>query len=110
MIAAYAALRFSRARSAAPPRVLPVTVESDADLAGRLVDALPFAAFTVDARGRVRVFNAAACELFGVDRVRAMGRALIEVVPPVELERLGRGASAGIPQTAAGALGAGGRE
>ena len=110
MLATYAALRYSRARRAAPPRAVPVAVESAGDLAGRLVDALPFAAFTVDARGRVHVFNAAACELFGVDRVRAMGRALIEVVPSVELERMVQAALAGDTQTRDVAFGAGGRE
>jgi len=54
----------------------------------RLVRALPFPAFTTDARGRVRVFNAAAGELFGIDPQRAIGRALIEVVPSVALERM----------------------
>jgi two-component system phosphate regulon sensor histidine kinase PhoR len=99
-----------RTDRAAPPRDAPLAVDSDADLAGRLVDALPFAAFTVDARGRVRVFNAAACELFGVDRVRAMGRALIEVVPSVELERMVQAALAGDTQTRDVAFGGGGRE
>jgi two-component system phosphate regulon sensor histidine kinase PhoR len=94
----------------APQRPAPVTIEGDADLAGRLVDALPFAAFTVDARGRVRVFNSAACDLFGVDRHRAMGRALIEVVPSVELERMVDAALAGDTQTRDVAFGAGGRE
>jgi two-component system phosphate regulon sensor histidine kinase PhoR len=93
-----------------PARAAPAAVEGDLDLAGRLVDALPFAAFTTDARGRVRVFNAAACELFGVDRVRARGRALIEVVPSVELERMVLAALAGDTQTRDVAFGPGGRE
>ena len=94
----------------APPRAVPPAAEGGADLAGRLVDALPFAAFTVDARARVRVFNATACELFGVDRHRAMGRALIEVVPSVELERMVQAALAGDTLTRDVAFGAGGRE
>jgi two-component system phosphate regulon sensor histidine kinase PhoR len=54
----------------------------------RTIRALPFPAFATDARGRVRVFNAAAGELFGIDPQRAIGRALIEVVPSVVLERM----------------------
>jgi two-component system phosphate regulon sensor histidine kinase PhoR len=60
---------------------------------------LPFAAFTVGSGGRVRVFNAAAGTLFGVDRTRALGRALIEVIPSVELERMVQGAIAGETRT-----------
>ena len=97
-----------RTDRAAPPRAVPQAADGGADLAGRLVDALPFAAFTVDARARVRVFNAAACELFGVDRHRAMGRALIEVVPSVELERMVHAALAGEMQTRDVAFGGGG--
>jgi two-component system phosphate regulon sensor histidine kinase PhoR len=73
------------------------------------VDALPFAAFTVNDRGRVRVFNAAACQLFDVDRSRAIGRALIEVVPSVELERMVAAALGGETRTGDVAFGVGGR-
>ena len=97
-----------RTDRSAPPRVAPAAAEDDADLAGRLVDALPFAAFTVDARGRVRVFNAAAGDLFAVERGRAIGRALIEVVPSVELERMIQAALAGETQTRDVAFGGGG--
>jgi len=74
------------------------------------VDALPFAAFTVDVRGRVRVFNAAASVLFGVDRSRSIGRALIEVVPSVDLERMVQAALAGETRTADVVFGSGTRE
>jgi len=72
-----------------------VPVATEEDRAERLVEALPFAAFTVDWGRRVRVFNAAAGALFGVDPRRAPGRALIEVVPSVELERIVQAALAG---------------
>ena len=81
-------VRVARAERASAQRDDPAPVTTDHDRVERLVEALPFAAFTVDGRGRVRVFNAAAGELFGVDRRRAQGRALIEVVPSVELERM----------------------
>ena len=58
----------------------------------------------------MRVFNAAACELFGVDRARAIGRALIEVVPSVDLERMVQAALGGETRTADVAFGGGGRE
>jgi two-component system phosphate regulon sensor histidine kinase PhoR len=71
---------------------------------------LPFAAFTVDERARVRVFNAAAGELFGVDRARALGRAIIEVVPSVDLERMVEEALAAGPCSRDVILGRGTRE
>ncbi|MEA2689877.1 MAG: two-component system, OmpR family, phosphate regulon sensor histidine kinase PhoR [Candidatus Eremiobacteraeota bacterium] len=74
------------------------------------MDALPFAAFTVDGRSRVLVFNAAACTLFGVDRARAIGRALIEVVPSVELERMVQAALGGETRTRDVVFGSGARE
>ncbi|GAC1659931.1 MAG: hypothetical protein NVS4B13_06450 [Candidatus Elarobacter sp.] len=89
---------------------MPQPAEADRDHAARLVDALPFAAFTVDARARVLVFNAAACALFGVDRARAIGRALIEVVPSVDLERMVQAALAGETRTRDVAFGSGARE
>jgi two-component system phosphate regulon sensor histidine kinase PhoR len=110
MAATYAALRGGGAQRGAAQRVVPERVQADQDLAARLVDALPFAAFTVDARGRVRVFNAAACALFGVDRGRALGRALIEVVPSVELERMLTAALSGDTRTGDVTFGAGARE
>jgi two-component system phosphate regulon sensor histidine kinase PhoR len=80
--------RRTGAERASARRDDPTPVTIDHDRVERLIEALPFAAFTIDGRGRVRVFNAAAGELFGVDRRRAQGRALIEVVPSVELERM----------------------
>ncbi len=84
--------------------------ERAADGAARLVDALPFAAFTVDANARVRVFNAAAARLFGVERSRARGRAVIDVVPSVELERMLAAAIAGTTATRDVVFGTGARE
>jgi two-component system phosphate regulon sensor histidine kinase PhoR len=110
VLATYAALRASGRERTAAPRVAPSDVEEGQDRASRLVDALPFAAFTVDAGTRVRVFNATACELFGVDRGRALGRALIEVVPSVDLERMVRAALAGESRTSDVTFGSGARE
>ncbi|MBV8370921.1 MAG: PAS domain-containing protein [Candidatus Eremiobacteraeota bacterium] len=76
----------------------------------RLVEALPFAAFTVERNGRVRVFNAAAAALFGIDRGRAVGRAMIEIVPSVELERMVQSAIAGETRTRDVVLGSGARD
>jgi two-component system phosphate regulon sensor histidine kinase PhoR len=88
-VVTYAALRWGSARGGASAGVLDeLPNEPEIDRAVRLLEALPFAAFTVDAGLRVRVFNAAAASLFEVDRGRAVGRAIIEVVPSVELERL----------------------
>jgi two-component system phosphate regulon sensor histidine kinase PhoR len=82
----------------------------DGDRAARLVDALPFAAFTIDAGARVSVFNAAAAALFGVERARAIGRALIDVVPSVELERMLIAAAGGETATGDVVFGSGARE
>ncbi len=87
----WSSLRARPARPAAPsaasaPAVAAAHLEEDR--AARLVAALPFAAFTGRrARARPRVQRAAAV-LFGVDAGRAVGRAIIEVVPSVELERM----------------------
>jgi len=108
--ATYAALRAAGGERTAAPRSAPEPTGGDADRAARLVDALPFAAFTVDARSRVLVFNAAAGTLFGVDRARAIGRALIEVVPSVDLERMVQAALAGETRTGDVAFGSGARE
>jgi two-component system phosphate regulon sensor histidine kinase PhoR len=50
--------------------------------------AFPFAAFAFDREGHVTFVNAAGESLFGVVSGRVAGRALIEVVPSVEFERL----------------------
>jgi two-component system, OmpR family, phosphate regulon sensor histidine kinase PhoR len=110
MAVTYAALRASAAERSAAPHEAPEPAGGDGERAARLVDALPFAAFTVDARGRMLVFNAAACALFGVDRARAIGRALIEVVPSVELERMVHAALAGETRTRDVVFGSGTRE
>jgi two-component system phosphate regulon sensor histidine kinase PhoR len=71
---------------------------------------LPFAAFTIDRRLRVRVFNAAAATLFGVDPSRAVGRAIIELIPSVDLERMLAAALAGEISSRDVIFGSGGRE
>src|SRR5579875_206294 len=87
IIVTYAALRPRVARHAAPPAPAGPARAGD-DRAERLVAALPFAAFLVDDRARVRVFNNAAALLFTVDPDWAIGRAIIEVIPSVDLERM----------------------
>ena len=67
----------------------------DVEVFERLIEALPMAAVAVDERGLLRFVNAPAAALFRIDTARAHGRALIEVVPSVELERLMRRALAG---------------
>ena len=88
VVATYAALGGGARRGTPAARTGVETAPPEVDRAARLVEALPFAAFTVDATRRVRVFNAAAAALFEADRERAIGRAIIEVVPSVDLERL----------------------
>jgi two-component system phosphate regulon sensor histidine kinase PhoR len=94
VIATYGALRWGAPRTAAPT-VAAAPAEPPRDGVRGLLEALPFAAFTVDGSLRVRVFNAAAATLFEVDRERAVGRAIIEVVPSVDLERMLERALAG---------------
>jgi signal transduction histidine kinase len=84
--------------------------ESDDGRIARLVEMLPFAAFTVDRRLRVRVFNAAAAALFGVDLSRTIGRAIIEVIPSVEVERMLRSALDGETSARDVTFGSGNRE
>jgi two-component system phosphate regulon sensor histidine kinase PhoR len=108
--ATFAVLRAGGRGEAAPPRAVAEPVRVQRDGADRLVDALPFAAFTIDAGGRVRVFNAAAAALFGVDRTRALGRALIEVVPSLDIERMLTAAIRGESATRDVAFGTGARE
>lgn len=109
-VVTYAAVRLGEGNSTSPARELPAARESDDARVARLVGALPFAAFTIDGKLRVRVFNAAAAALFGVDSGRAVGRALIEVIPSVDLERMLAIALGG--ETTAGDVifGSGGRE
>jgi signal transduction histidine kinase len=84
--------------------------ETDDGRIARLVETLPFAAFTVDRRLRVRVFNAAAAVLFGVDLSRTIGRAIIEVIPSVEVERMLRSALEGETSARDVTFGSGNRE
>ena len=109
-VVTYAAVRLGDGNSASPAREMPAPRESDDARVAHLIGALPFAAFTIDGKLRVRVFNAAAASLFGVDPARAVGRALIEVIPSVDLERMLAIALAG--ETTAGDVifGSGGRE
>ena len=107
----YAALRSSHeSQRAAAERDPPLRDELDRDRAARLVDSLPFAAFAVDSGGRVRVFNAAAAALFDVDAARAAGRAVIDVIPSVEVERMTDAALRGETRTHDVAFGSGARE
>jgi len=95
---------------AAPRRDSAMPREPDEARVTRLVGALPFAAFTIDQRLRVRVFNAAAATLFGVDGGRAVGRAIIELIPSVDLERMLAAALAGGTSSRDIIFGSGGRE
>lgn len=106
---AFARLRASEA-PAAGRGVQTTAAPTDDARAARVIDALPFAAFTVDAQRRVRVFNDAAAALFGVPPSRAVGRAIIEVVPSVELERMLTAACDGDTRTSDVAFGSGARE
>jgi two-component system, OmpR family, phosphate regulon sensor histidine kinase PhoR len=97
-------------RAAAADRSDPAPSDPAGDRVAQLVEALPFAAFTVDERARVRVFNAAAGALFDIDRARALGRAIIEVIPSVDLERMVEDALAARPGSRDVILGRGTRE
>jgi two-component system phosphate regulon sensor histidine kinase PhoR len=108
--AAYAALRPYTGERRSEDKRTEMFPLVDEERAARLVGALPFAAFTVDQRGRVRVFNAASAALFGVASERAVGRALIEVIPSVELERMIQAALGGETRTRDVVFGAGARE
>jgi two-component system, OmpR family, phosphate regulon sensor histidine kinase PhoR len=109
--ATYAAMRAAAVRRAgAADRSDPAPTVPAGDRVAQLVEALPFAAFTVDERARVRVFNAAAGALFDVDRARALGRAIIEVIPSVDLERMVEDALAARPGSRDVILGRGTRE
>jgi two-component system, OmpR family, phosphate regulon sensor histidine kinase PhoR len=91
-----------------PPRPVPEISTRPADPAlalierfDALVDALPVGVIVVGEDGRVTVFNPAACEIFGVPRERALGRALIESVRSFELDRrLSNALRRGAEQTA----------
>ncbi len=59
----------------------------DDDRTQRVLAALPFAAFLIDARGIVRFVNPAAEALFGIRSARVIGQGLIVAVPSVPMER-----------------------
>ncbi len=110
-VAIFVALRIlDRRNGTATRRSEDVYRESDDGRIARLVETLPFAAFTVDHRLRVRVFNAAAALLFGVDLSRTIGRAIIEVIPSVEVERMLRSALEGETSARDVTFGSGSRE
>jgi two-component system phosphate regulon sensor histidine kinase PhoR len=108
--AAVALLRGIATHPERPRREQPMAEPRDDEPAVRLVRVLPFPAFIVDARGRVRIFNVAAGALFSVDPQRAIGRALIEVIPSVLLERMLHAALLGETRTRDVTFGTGVRE
>jgi len=65
------------AQAAAPAAALAIT---------DVLDALPVGVMVIGEDGKIRSFNAAAGELFGVPADRAANRALIEIVRNFELE------------------------
>lgn len=80
---------FLRSPAASVPE--PATLrpfESTEAVEDRVLRALPFAAIALDPQARVRLVNPAAEALFNIVERRSIGRALIEVVPSVEFERL----------------------
>jgi two-component system phosphate regulon sensor histidine kinase PhoR len=84
-------LAFGRARAARAPHALqpgfltPGPYEDGRTQ--RVLAAFPFAAFLIDATGVIRFVNEAAEELFEIRAGRAIGQALIAVVPSVAMER-----------------------
>lgn len=87
--------RPASSRDERPPHA-PVPLDAEA-VEERVLRALPFAAIAFDSGGRIRLVNPAAEALFGIVETRAIGRALIEVVPSVEFERLIGAANDGGP-------------
>ena len=88
---ALAVFAIGRARAGHIPQTLPARPDypdayEDART-HRVLAAFPFAAFLIDAAGIVRFVNEAAEELFAIDATRAVGQALIAVVPSVAFER-----------------------
>ncbi len=78
--------RSARAPYAAPARPAALDPYEDGRTQ-RVLAAFPFAAFLIDSGGIVRYVNAAAEELFEIHAERAIGQALIAVVPSVAMER-----------------------
>jgi two-component system, OmpR family, phosphate regulon sensor histidine kinase PhoR len=83
---AIARIRTARAPYAAPARPAALDPYEDGRTQ-RVLAAFPFAAFLIDSGGIVRYVNAAAEELFDIHAERAVGQALIAVVPSVAMER-----------------------
>jgi two-component system phosphate regulon sensor histidine kinase PhoR len=87
-VATFAAGRLRRPGPAFPARIDSAAPGPHEDnRVQRIVAAFPFAAFLIDESGTVRFVNAAAEELFGIRADRAVGRALIAVVPSIAMER-----------------------
>jgi two-component system phosphate regulon sensor histidine kinase PhoR len=87
---AVGALAVKRVRDAAPPIDPPgpaLPGPYDDERTRRVLAALPFAAFLIDARGVVRFVNPAAETLFQIRAARVTGQGLIAVVPSVAMER-----------------------
>jgi two-component system phosphate regulon sensor histidine kinase PhoR len=84
------------AASVSPVQAAPA---SDGSLE-RIVTSLPAPMLLVEGNGYIKAINDAAAELVGADAQRARGRALIEVIASVDLERLVRRALAGEPAEA----------
>jgi two-component system phosphate regulon sensor histidine kinase PhoR len=86
-----ATLAVQRARSARAPFAMPAGPATPGPYEDgrtqRVLAAFPFAAFLIDAGGIVRYVNGAAERLFDIHADRAVGQALIAVVPSVTMER-----------------------
>ncbi len=78
--------RSARAPYAAPSRPAALGPYEDGRTQ-RVLAAFPFAAFLIDSGGIVRFVNSAAEEMFEIHAERAIGQALIAVVPSVAMER-----------------------
>jgi two-component system, OmpR family, phosphate regulon sensor histidine kinase PhoR len=65
------------------------------DALEKLVSSLPLATLIVDKQGHVRFANRAAERTFEMDAQHVHGRAMIEAIPSVDLERLARRAQTG---------------
>jgi two-component system phosphate regulon sensor histidine kinase PhoR len=88
-----------RVRAARAPNALPARPSAPGPYEDgrtqRVLAAFPFAAFLIDSNGIVLFVNQAAEELFEIHAERAVGQALIAVVPSVAMERQVLGAIAG---------------
>ncbi|MBV8583993.1 MAG: hypothetical protein JO241_08345 [Candidatus Eremiobacteraeota bacterium] len=91
----YFAGRAAREQPASPAAQNLTEPEAPDDGLERVIDLLPVAALLVDERSHVTRGNATAARVFDIDTERARGRALIEAVGSIELERLVHRAQAG---------------